>query len=314
MHIFLPAKKWKNKISFKLLIFLISGEFMFLMLGFFWFFMNFCITEQSLKMAIDQSLLSSLCAYDVAIKIIESPEQNDSSVMICCHGYGGNSQKIAQRLGLYKIIPDHILSFNFPDHDFRPFMDHAVTSFGTFNELIPLLIVLKITVIDAQLPKINIYGFSAGGGAVINTLAALNSTRFDDQLKKLGIYHVEKKAIVQALENGLIILDCPLKSIDEIIEISGPLQELELVAKNYTDNDMRPIDSLVALQGLKLSILVHFQDPDEILMNRDDKLFIELLQKNNAGKVFVSRGTGGGHNSYHPELWQTYAKIIDRSA
>ena len=75
-----------------------------------------------------------------------------------------------------------------------------------------------------------------------------------------------------------MILDTPLKSIEEIIDFRGSTEELERLAKNYRDNHLRPIDSIESLRGLSLDILLHFQEKDKILSNRDDFLYIEKLQ------------------------------------
>ncbi len=41
---------------------------------------------------------------------------------------------------------------------------------------------------------------------------------------------------------------------------------------------MEPIDALEGLENLSLHIVVYFQNPDEVLSNRDDEVFIERLK------------------------------------
>ncbi len=246
-------------------------------------------------------------SYDLGIKIIPSKIKN-ADVTICCHGYGHNNQ-IVDVVHSFNIIPGILIGFNFPDYNITPAIDHTKAAYGTIKEILPLLYILKRCVHDLQLKKINLYGFSAGAGAIINALAALNQTRFDTELHTIGITQAIKKEIINALEKGLIILDCPLKSCEEIIDLRGKSPEFEILASNYKKNSMRQIDSLQFLAGLQLNILLHFQKPDQILGNRDDTLFIERLQKANKGTTTVVVGFDGGHNTMHRTLWNAYKKL-----
>lgn len=221
-------------------------------------------------------------------------------VMILAHGMGGN-YRIAEALQLNQTL----VSFNFTDHDmFEREISFEQSTFGTFNELIPLLTVLKKCVITDGNQEIDLYGFSAGGGAIINTLAVLNTNRFDNQL---NLTQQDKLQILRAIEKGVIILDSPLKSIQELIDMRGWDSDLDLVAKRYQSNDMEPIDAVKYLKGLDLHIIVHFQNPDEALFNRDDSLFFERLKEANAkGTTTMVIGSDGGHNAWHRSLWEFY--------
>ena len=246
-------------------------------------------------------------AYDLGIKVLPSSHP-DAQVTICAHGYG-HSNKIADVMRSFQVFSDHIIGFNFPDYGITSQTDHAKSSFGSIDEILPLLYILKRCVVDLHIPVINLYGFSAGGGAIVNALAALNQNRFDADLKKIGITSKDKKQIFGALKNGLIILNCPLKSVEEIIELRGKSREFEILALRYVKNNMRPIDAIGALEGMALNILLHFQKPDEILSNRDDVLFIERLRATNKGDTTVVIGSEGGHNVFHASLWKQYKKI-----
>lgn len=249
--------------------------------------------------------------YDLGVKVIAS-KRPKADVMICCHGYG-HSNKIADILNGVGIIEDHIISFNFPDFKcIEKGYDPKQCSFGSINELLPLLYVLKAC-IENRITKINIYGFSAGGGAIINALAVLNQNIYDIDLQKSGIDSACKQKILKAIEKGHIILDCPLKSLEEIIELRGPDPELLILAKQYAQNGMRPIDTLEKLKGLPLTILLHFQNPDEIIGNKDDQKFIQVLKRvNHKGKTEVVIGKDGGHNSFHHALWKKYKTWLNQ--
>lgn len=246
-------------------------------------------------------------SYDLGVKVLPS-SYPDAQVTICAHGYG-HSNKIADVMRSFQVFSDHIIGFNFPDYGITGQSNHAKSSFGSVQEILPLLYILKRCVVDLNISTINLYGFSAGGGAIINALAALNQTRFDTDLKKIGISSKDKKLIIAALKNGLIILNCPLKSMEEIMDFRGKSREFEIVTANYAQNNMRPIDAIHALEGMALNILLHFQKPDEILSNRDDEIFIERLRATNKGQTTVVIGAEGGHNVFHSSLWKQYKKM-----
>jgi len=267
-------------------------------------FMTNTITPQILHQLTQQNPF----AYNLGIKIIPG-KTVDAQVTICCHGYGHNNQ-IVQAVHSAKALPDHLIGFNFPDYNITAAVDHNKSTLGSINELLPLLYILKRCVIDLGLTTINLYGFSAGGGAVINTLAVLNQSTHDTELATIGITTSHKKQILAALTHGIIILDCPLKSITEVMQSYGASPEFTILDKRYTKNNMQPIEAIQKLAGLKLNILLHFQKPDELLGNRDDQIFAQRLQKINTGKTTVIIGNDGGHNAYHATLWNQYKKLM----
>jgi hypothetical protein len=164
-------------------------------------------------------------------------------------------------------------------------------------------------VIDKGIDSVDLYGFSAGGGALVNVIGVLNISTYDIELKEIGIWALEKEKLLNAIQKGVIVLDTPLKSIEEIIDYRGSTTEFEYLAKNYRDNNLRPIDSLRLLKGLSLDILLHFQIKDEILSNRDDSIYIENLKKIQP-KTLVIMGDDGGHMSCHLTLWASYSQKI----
>ncbi len=247
-------------------------------------------------------------SYNLGIKVLPS-SRKDAPIMICCHGYGANNQ-IGDSIHSMGVVQDHIVSFNFPDYDLhRRAYDPKTSAFGSINELLPFLYLIKKCVIDGQQEKIDLYGFSAGGAVIINMLAVLNSNAYDQELHKIGISAENKETIRAAIQRGTIILECPMKSFEEIMDTRGRSPEFETLAKRYAQNNMRPIESVNNLKGLSLNILLYFENPDDILGNRDDQLFAERLKKANAGKTEVISGYYGGHNTYHKSLWERYKKI-----
>lgn len=253
--------------------------------------------------------------YNLDLKLIPAQQKTDQ-YMICFHGSGANN-KIADTLKTYNVIPDNVVSFNFPDYDNDKLEDDpTVSTFGTIQELLPSLYVLKNVIIDGELRSINLYGFSAGGGVIVNILAILSGTRFESELLNIGITKGNKEQILTALQNGLIILDCPLKSMDEILEFRGGKNAqfdyiLQTYAQRYSQNNLRPIDSIAHWNNLNLNILLYFEVPDEKLSNRDDELYVNAMREHNHGITHVVFDCNGGHCKKHEKLWEVYSNLIN---
>lgn len=245
--------------------------------------------------------------YDLHISTLPGKSKR---IMICFHGYGDNYE-IASSLKNLKCIEATLISFNFPEHYIKQGRkyDPKKATFGTIDELLPALYVIKQVVVDQSVDSIDLYGFSSGGGALVNVIGLLNTQTYDAKLEEIGIGVLEKEKIVAAIQKGMIILDTPLKSIEEIIDFRGSTEEFEILAKNYQSNNLRPIDSLLLLKGLSLDILLHFQKDDEILSNRDDNLYIERLRATQPN-VTVIIENDGGHMVSHLSLWQSYLQKI----
>ncbi len=251
---------------------------------------------------------TKLFGYNPDFELLPTQSPQGDLITITAHGYGAN-KKIGNFVAKNAPLTGHVLTLNLPDHDYRPSDEHNLRH-GSIDEILPLAFAVK-TVIAAGAHRINVYGFSAGGGAVVNLLAMLNGHRFDGELNDIGITEADKEAMLRAIEQGVVLLDAPLKSVEEIMHGRGALPELKLFAQKYKENNLRPIDSLDELQGLKLKVVLYFENPDEIIYNHDDAEFITRLEKaNSLGITRIAVGTNGGHKGWHKELWDNYKMII----
>lgn len=258
--------------------------------------------------AVEFSKLKDLVAsaqddpYDLQVRLLKGRTE-DEKVLILLHGMGGDN-RIGDVLQTYGTIPDHLLSFNFPDANLQEFNAER-SSFGTIREIMPVFYLLKKLVLDGGIRSINLYGFSAGGGALVNTIAVLNGNEYDNELKAIGIDAKGKQLIMEALQKGVVLLDAPLKSMQEIIDTRGYDEALGVMARRYQKNGFEPIEALKKWQGVRLRVIVYFEKPDELLSNRDDALFVERLKKVSP-QAKVLEGNYGGHISYHTVLWKNY--------
>ncbi len=226
-------------------------------------------------------------------------------VMITCHGSGANKE-IGHMVARHVQLP--IATFNFPDHDMDENFDLFTSSFGTISDYLPLIFLLN-NLIKKGIQKISIYGFSAGGGATIVTLAILNSNAYSKELSSIGVSPEDRKDILQALSKGMLILDAPLKSVTEILSIRPEEEFIQVLSKRFKKNGFEPIDNIDGLKGLTLSILLYFEKPDEILANRDDDIYFEKLRAVNLGTTQLVTDRDGGHNGPHKKLWDAYRKF-----
>lgn len=258
---------------------------------------------------LQRNLQAAASPFNYPLNVAFYPSKNpNASVTVCFHGYGGD-YKIGQVMR--QCVDEHVVSFNFPDAGIVDWPNSiSKTSYGTINELLPAIYVVKQCLTSCNSKEINLYGFSCGGGAVVNVLAVLNRNDYDAELSSIGITKDDKIAILQAIQKGYVIIDCPLKSIEEIMDVRGYNPSHSAMANAYTVNRLRPIDSLIDLQGLSLKVLLNIQDPDEAVTNRDDGLYISRLESaNKKGKTVVIISRNEGHVAYHPDLWKAYRQM-----
>ncbi len=248
--------------------------------------------------------------FDYDLHLVSLPGSSQRTI-ICFHGYG-DSYQIAEVLKNFHQPKATLVSFNFPEHDIKQGKEYdpKTASFGTIDEVLPAIYVMNKIVLDQGLGSIDLYGFSAGGGAVVNAIAVLNGTAYDSKLKKIGVGAEEKKRLLSAIQRGIVVLDTPLKSVEEIMDFRGSSEEFEILANKYREHGFRPIDSLKMLKGLSLNVLLYFDKKDEVLSNRDDQLYIERFQGSQPGdQITVIIGDEGGHMTPHHSLWKAYTQM-----
>lgn len=234
----------------------------------------------------------------------------DEEVLICLHGMGCD-YTIGNTMRANPALPYHIISFNFPDYG-KSYNDHNYlkSTFGTIDEILPALYVWKCVVVNGKASCAHLYGFSAGGGVIINMLAVLCSHRYDAELAKIGIGDAEKNQMLASIPKGSLILEAPLKSFEEIADRDGGAQ-MNGWARRARENGMKPIDNLTSLGSLSADYFVCFASCDAAIGNRDDQKFIERLRLTNTqGQVNAIISKSKGHTAYHPELWQTYKDYV----
>lgn len=265
------------------------------------------VSFDKLKEVVDTS--RNPFAYDLHLHMLQGATANEN-VLICLHGMGSD-HSLVEVMKANKAIRHHLVGFNFPDYGSRYERTNMLeTHYGTIDELLPVLYVWKRCVVAGGVDCVHLYGFSAGGGALVNAVSILNEGCYASELSLIGIGEIERRQMLAALEKGSVILEAPLKSFDELCEVFGE-RGLVPLAQRARKNGLCPIDNLRSLHGLELSCYVYFSNPDEALSNRDDHEYIRRLrQGNEKGRTTAIIGKSAGHTAYHPELWEAYRERI----
>lgn len=265
---------------------------------------------------------------------------NSNRITIAVHGWGDSREGIVYLKRVYpQALPGNIITYNCPDATSggnAPAL--GKTSFGQLPDIMPFLYLLKKCV-EADIPALDLRGHSRGGAVVMNTLALLNNNtnKYQDVFTKLSITETDRKQIISMIENGAIVLECPLTHVRSAIK-----QQIKNIAEstlsststgsgffssvsrstlwaseestatsvdysastvtNYKAWKEQPLDSAKKLDGLKLKILFH-TETDKVVSNENDEAFYQLLAANNPEHTYRSIGTQGNHNNMSPNFY-----------
>lgn len=274
--------------------------------------------------------------YDPKITITRETDPtviNTGRKTICLHGFGDSrlGPIYAKReYGPARLAGD-IITFNFADANTESGMDTSKSSLGQWPDVEAALYVLN-NMHEYGEKNIGINGHSRGGATAINMVAALadETGKYETKFAKLGIDADKKRTLLRMLQNGHIILECPLTDVRSVIRhqiskstIGSSLTGLvgswlasssinasassidycaSAVVRKYRPWQEQAIKSAAQWQDAKIPTIVHFQKDrwrgDEILGNENDEKLMALLSVSN-GKTHTEMHAGydGGHNS-----------------
>jgi hypothetical protein len=274
--------------------------------------------------------------YDPKITIVRETDGtviNTGRKTICLHGFGDNGLgpiRAKQADGSAR-LPGDIVTFNFPDAVTERGMDTTKSSLGQWPDMQAALYVLN-TMHDCGEKSIGINGHSRGGATAVNMIAALaNQTdEYKEKFAALEIDAVKKAALLQMLQTGHVVLECPLTDVRSVIKHQvaksstgssltswfGPWLAsssirasaasvdycASAVVRKYRPWQEQALESATKWQDAKIPTIVHFQKDgyrgDEVLGNEHDEEFMARLSASNgATHTRVHTGYDGGHNS-----------------
>ncbi len=267
-----------------------------------------------------------LFGYNLRIEhIIDNDPQiikNSKRPTVFIHGWG-DTKGSARILKAYcDVLPGDIVTFNFRDRGvIFPKFQHS--SLGQLPDVLQALYVLKWTKDQLKVNAIDLFGYSRGGATTINMIAVLNDKtgKYDDELARIGIDELERKKLLETIQNGCIVLNCPLIDLNITAEYRfknfawEALKAFATVSK-YELDGIQPIESAAQFEGLNLKILMHFQHGDHIVSNNKEAEFYKRLAYHNPYSTFIVLGNDGGHLHTHCALSETihaFKKMYDGS-
>ena len=227
------------------------------------------------------------------------------------HGWGDTKGSGRLLKAYCDVLPGDIITFNFRDRGvIIPKIQHS--SMGQLPDVLQALYVLKWAQNTLNLDSIDIFGYSRGGATTINMIAVLHDKtgKYDADLARIGIDQKERKKLLEIIQNGCIVLDCPLMDVKVCAEYKfnnfaqKALKALSFVS-HYKRDGMQAIDMAKKLNGLTLKILMHFQYNDKIVPNKREAEFYHNVSAHNPYSTFVVLGNDGGHLHTHRTLSNT---------
>lgn len=227
------------------------------------------------------------------------------------HGWGDTKGSARLFKAYCDVLPGDIITFNFRDRGvIMPKIQHS--SMGQLPDVLQALYVLKWAHTTLNLDAIDIFGYSRGGATTVNMIAVLNDKTgiYDADLADIGIDSAEREKLLSIIQNGCIVLNCPLMDVKICVEnrfhsfAKKALKALELFS-SYKRDGMQAIDMAKKLDGLNLKILMHFQFNDRIVPNKREAEFYQNISAHNPYSTFVVLGNDGGHVHTHRALSNT---------
>ncbi len=253
----------------------------------------------------DIKIQKQLFGYNLGIEHIidnnPSVVKPDKHVTLYLHGWGDqrNSAKLGKTLD---VLPGDVITFNFPDSSVIIPRIHR-SSLGQLPDVLPALYTLKWAKDNLGVESVDLFGYSRGGATAVNIIAVLadKSGKYDSDVANIGIDTIERNKLLQLLQNGSIVLNCPLRDMNTTtrqffrwINPEIPLKILETVGK-YKRDGLQAITSTGAFKGLGLKTLVHFQYNDTVVSDKDEAEFYQRIARHNPQGTYLLLGDDGGH-------------------
>lgn len=201
-------------------------------------------------------------------------------------------------LRYYNVLPGDVITFNFPDAGWRLPFPFIYSSFGQISDVLPALYTLAYSYDHFDIHAIDIFGYSRGGAVAINMIAVLNDTEgtYDELLAYIGIDAAKRKKLLEIVQKGSLVLNCPLADTNATMQMYSPLiRKFFSKVTQYKVDGLQALQSVQKLKGLSLNVLLHFQFHDRRVFNiKDGDLYIAFKQHNPA-TTYLVLGNDGGH-------------------
>ncbi len=241
-------------------------------------------------------------------------ENNDlQRIKLFVHGYANNYKQAYVIGDLYKLLPGDFASFNLPDYAaYPPLIPQSHKShFGQLKDVLPMLYTMNYLRSTLGLSALDLYGFSRGGAVVVNALAVLcdSTGRYDEALQKIGIDADARRALIDLIKNGSVVIHSPITNANVILKKRFMGLPYKMHASlSYDPNGLQPLKSAQSLDSThQFKVLVHFQHKDESVLNHKEADLYNAFARNYPEHTYLVMGNDGGHNE-HPK---SLGRVID---
>lgn len=271
----------------------------------------------------DTDLITKRLKYNPHIQLHckNSAQPTSNAATLYAHGWGDSQRSIDYFQRNADFLPDAVVGFDFIDANFGPFLpSYKKSCFCQAQDIASLTLVLA-ALDDCGVEVIHLFGHCRGAGTIITTLARLARypiyRRF---FQKLGISRAQAKQILHKIEQGVVILNCPLIDMHTIID--DKLGRLELkwagalvggcilpVITRYKPSGDSPLKAVRHLKRLNLTICIYTEQQDMVVGNQAEAALYAALY---GPDTYFCIGNHGGHFHLSPELGEISKALYRR--
>jgi|GEM_PF-2436506 len=218
------------------------------------------------------------------------PYNVPAGATVYAHGWGDSQRSVDYFHRNANFLPDLVVGFDFVDANFGAFLPSYKTSnFCQAKDIATLTLVLAM-LDQCGAPHIDMCGHSRGAGTILTTLARLyRYGRYRHFFSKLGISKQQALRIIEKVQLGTIVLNCPLIDMDTIIKdklgwlkldwtsplIRGCLLPIITKYKPFGDS---PLKAAKHISKLGLTTLIYVEQQDMIVGNKTDAALYKMLE------------------------------------
>lgn len=227
-----------------------------------------------------------------------------TSATVYAHGWGDSQLSIDYFHRNADFLPDTVVGFDFIDANFGSFLpSYKKSSFCQAQDIASLATVLAI-LDTCGVEIMHLFGHCRGAGTIITTIARLARYPIHRRFfQKLGISYTQAKRIINKVQQGIIILNCPLIDMHTIIQDklgwfeldwTGPLVRSCIlpIITQYRPSGDSPRKAVRHLKKLNLTVGIYTEQQDMIVGNSAEADLYALLY---GPHTYFCIGNHGGH-------------------